>query len=318
MSNIKTVVLNGTELKVEGLGGQNTAIINKSGGTVYASVNPNIVPEGDNVIEIAAGDRDGLYNTNGTLYLLGTGKVELRGTDYAINFRKPSRSADGGGETPTADTMPYMDGIFGCFSNESIDENKWRNLLLPADFITLSHVSAEDNSARFIAAVDCYGKYIHMPPAMIYLMVRSAEISNNKTFGSVILRIGSSFKIMNLNQENGGGFGYSGSGTGDIVVNPAPKPSTEYQIVALKINENQIVFFIDGENVGSTGARNISSESMITLAGNSSGVDSHGDYFMRFCAFGNEPHTDEQIKANSEWILNPYLGGDCYGGKKIN
>lgn len=103
MSDIKTVTLNGSEMCVEGLGGQNTAIINKSGGAVYASVNPNIVPEGDNVIEIAAGDRDGLYNTNGSLYLLGTGKVELRGTDYSVNFRKPSRSADGGGAV-------FMDG----------------------------------------------------------------------------------------------------------------------------------------------------------------------------------------------------------------
>ncbi|MBD5130607.1 MAG: hypothetical protein HDT43_11920 [Ruminococcaceae bacterium] len=97
MSDIRTVTLDGAEFHVEGLGGQNTAIINKSGGAVYASVNPNIVPEGDNVIEIAAGDRDGLYNTNGSLYLLGTGKVELRGTDYSVNFRKPSRSADSGG-----------------------------------------------------------------------------------------------------------------------------------------------------------------------------------------------------------------------------
>lgn len=99
MSDIRTVTLDGTELKVEGLGGQNTAIINRSGGAIYASVYPNIVPEGDNVIEIAAGERDGLYNTNGTLYLLGTGKAELRGTDYTVNFRKPSRSvsADGGG-----------------------------------------------------------------------------------------------------------------------------------------------------------------------------------------------------------------------------
>ena len=105
MSDIKTVVLDGTELKVEGLGGQNTAIINKSKSAVYASVNPNIVPEGDNVIEIAAGDRDGLYNTNGTLYLLGTGKVELRGTDYAVNFKQPSRSAGSDG----AQTI-FMDG----------------------------------------------------------------------------------------------------------------------------------------------------------------------------------------------------------------
>lgn len=125
MADIKTVTLDGTELKVEGLGGQNTAIINKSGGAVYASVDPNIVPEGDNVIEIAAGERDGLYNTNGTLYLLGTGKVELRGTDYAVNFRQPSRSADGGGAVfPDGTVMGLIlpDPVFLTGSAETTEE----------------------------------------------------------------------------------------------------------------------------------------------------------------------------------------------------
>ena len=97
MSDIKTVTLDGGELKVEGLNGQNTEIINKSSGAVYASKCPGVVPEADGVIEIAANTRDGLHGTNGTLYLLGTGKVELRGTDYSVNFRQPSSSTGGGG-----------------------------------------------------------------------------------------------------------------------------------------------------------------------------------------------------------------------------
>ena len=99
MSDITTVTLDGGELKVEGLNGQNTEIINKSDGAVYASKSPGVVPEADGVIEIAANTRDGLHGTNGTLYLLGAGKVELRGTDYSVNFRQPSSSAGGGGGT---------------------------------------------------------------------------------------------------------------------------------------------------------------------------------------------------------------------------
>lgn len=110
MSDITTVTLDGGELKVEGLNGQNTEIINKSGGAVYASKCPGVVPEADGVIEIAANTRDGLHGTNGTLYLLGTGKVELRGTDYSVNFRKPSSSTGGGGGTPTAEL--YGDAEF--------------------------------------------------------------------------------------------------------------------------------------------------------------------------------------------------------------
>ncbi|MCM1166689.1 MAG: hypothetical protein NC299_13695 [Lachnospiraceae bacterium] len=100
---IRTIDLDGSETIVKELGGQNTAIINKSGSAVYASKYPNIKPEADGVIEIAAGARDGLYGTNGTLYLLGNGKVELRGTDYSVNFNQPSSGNGGGG---SAELLP--------------------------------------------------------------------------------------------------------------------------------------------------------------------------------------------------------------------
>ncbi len=115
MSDIKTVTLDGSEYKVEGLNGQNTEIINKSSGAVYASKSPGVVPEEDGVIEIAANTRDGLHGTNGTLYLLGTGKVELRGTDYSVNFRQPSSSTDGGGGDHTVKftSIPVIGTITG-------------------------------------------------------------------------------------------------------------------------------------------------------------------------------------------------------------
>ncbi len=102
MSNIKTVTLNGAETKVEGLSGQNTIIINKGSSAVYASNAPGIVPEADGVIEIPAGGGVNLYGTNGTVYLLGDGKVQLTGTDYStVNFKLPSASTGGGGIVDT-------------------------------------------------------------------------------------------------------------------------------------------------------------------------------------------------------------------------
>lgn len=99
---IKTVELTGSELKVEGLDGKNTAIYNKSDGAVYASCSPNLTPNADGVIEIPAGGYRGLYDTNGIIYLLGMGKAELTGTDYPVNFKMPSSSSGtsggGGGE----------------------------------------------------------------------------------------------------------------------------------------------------------------------------------------------------------------------------
>ncbi len=114
---IKTVTLNGAELKIDGLTGQNTIIINKSSGAVYASNAPGIVPEADGVIEIHAGGRDGLYGTHGTVYLSGAGKVELRGTDYSeLGGGSPSTgSGSSGGGDASGDyviTKEKIDALF--------------------------------------------------------------------------------------------------------------------------------------------------------------------------------------------------------------
>ncbi len=81
---IKTINLNGSEMEFTELGGDNTEIINNSNGIVYASKSPSIKVGGDDVIAIPAGAIDGLYGTHGTVYLLGTGSVELRGIDHKI------------------------------------------------------------------------------------------------------------------------------------------------------------------------------------------------------------------------------------------
>ena len=82
MSDFKTVVLSGSELKVDKLGGKNTVIVNFGSAELYASAYPGIVPDGDSVAAIPAGGAVNLRDTYGTVYLLGTGKVQLMGTDY--------------------------------------------------------------------------------------------------------------------------------------------------------------------------------------------------------------------------------------------
>lgn len=78
---IKTVTLSGSELAVEGLGGFNTFVQNLGSGVIYASKCPGIKAGADNVAEIPAGGGKLISTTNGTIYLLGTGKAELTGVD---------------------------------------------------------------------------------------------------------------------------------------------------------------------------------------------------------------------------------------------
>lgn len=105
----KTPILTGAEVCVTDLGGQNVAVKNLSGDTVWASAFPNITVGADGVVEIPAGGGEVVLDTHGTIYLLGTGKVQVTGTDYATpNFRQPSSSSGGGGGTSDV-TKAYVD-----------------------------------------------------------------------------------------------------------------------------------------------------------------------------------------------------------------
>lgn len=109
MANTKTPILTGTEVCLTDLGGQNVAVKNLSDGSVWASAFPNITAGADNVIEIPAGGGEVVLDARGTVYLLGTGKVQCTGTPYATpNFRQPSSSSGGGGGTGDV-TKAYVD-----------------------------------------------------------------------------------------------------------------------------------------------------------------------------------------------------------------
>ncbi len=78
----RTVILSGEEVKVDKLGGKNAVIVNFGSADLYASAHQNIIPDGDGVAAISAGTAINLPDINGTVYLLGNGKVQLEGTDY--------------------------------------------------------------------------------------------------------------------------------------------------------------------------------------------------------------------------------------------
>lgn len=96
---IKTVNLTGIEQKVSSLGGFNTVVHNLGTESIFASKYPNISAGTDNVAEIPAGAAKLISTTNGTIFLLGKGKVEVTGQDSdGVNFRQPSLTNVIGGE----------------------------------------------------------------------------------------------------------------------------------------------------------------------------------------------------------------------------
>ena len=82
---------------------------NLGSGSIYVSTKPNITAGADNVIEIPAGAGEVVLDANGTVYIVGTGKVQCTGTPYAVpNFKLPSSSSGGGGGTSDV-TKEYVD-----------------------------------------------------------------------------------------------------------------------------------------------------------------------------------------------------------------
>lgn len=98
MANIRTIALNGAEIKVE-IAGQNCAVRNDGTETVYASRRTGIIAGADGVLAVPAGQSAVLRDTCGTLYLLGTGSVQLVGADYdSLPFKTVSASGGSGAD----------------------------------------------------------------------------------------------------------------------------------------------------------------------------------------------------------------------------
>lgn len=96
MANIKTITLDGAEQAVT-ISGQNCCIQNMGTGTVYASAKPNVEAGADGVMAVTANNSVLLTDTRGTVYLLGSGTVQLAGTDYATQVFNPAPVGGGSG-----------------------------------------------------------------------------------------------------------------------------------------------------------------------------------------------------------------------------
>ena len=91
-----TISLAGSEVKAE-FSGANAWLRNDGTDTVYAAAKPGITAGADGVVAIPAGQSAPVYGANGAVWLLGTGSVQLIGSDYSTNPFKTSAQAGGSG-----------------------------------------------------------------------------------------------------------------------------------------------------------------------------------------------------------------------------
>lgn len=99
----KTIALTGAEIRANYSGGANAWLRNDGTATVYASTAPGVTAGADGVVSIPAGQSVGVYGANGTVYLMGTGSVQLVGSDYtACPFKTSAQGGSGADDVARA------------------------------------------------------------------------------------------------------------------------------------------------------------------------------------------------------------------------
>lgn len=92
----KTITLTGAEIRANYSGGMNAWLRNDGATTVYASAVPGVTAGADGVVSIPAEQAAAIYGACGAVYLLGTGSVQLVGSDYtACPFKTSAQGGSG-------------------------------------------------------------------------------------------------------------------------------------------------------------------------------------------------------------------------------
>lgn len=98
----KTIALSGAEIRADYSGGTNAWLRNDGTATVYASTAPGVAAGADGVVSIPAGQAVRIDGACRTVYLLGTGSVQLVGSDYTACPFKTSAQSGGSGADKVA------------------------------------------------------------------------------------------------------------------------------------------------------------------------------------------------------------------------
>lgn len=100
MSNM-TISLTGSEVRADFFG-TNAWLRNDGTSTIYASTSPGVTEGEDGVVSVPAGGSAPVFDAHGTVYLIGTGSVQLIGSDYSENPFKTSAQSGGSGADEVA------------------------------------------------------------------------------------------------------------------------------------------------------------------------------------------------------------------------
>ena len=96
MASEITVTLSGSESEAQ-FSGANAWLRNDGAATIYAAKTSGVTAGAAGVVAVPAGGSAPVYGANGRVFLLGTGSVQLIGSDYSTNPFKTATSSGGSG-----------------------------------------------------------------------------------------------------------------------------------------------------------------------------------------------------------------------------
>ena len=148
----KTIALTGAEIRADYSGGTNAWLRNDGTATVYASTAPGVAVGADGTVSIPAGQAAAIYGACGTVYLLGTGMVQLVGSDYTACPFKVSTSTGGesGVDEVARGAIAAHEGNAGIHISAA-EKATWNGKVDETDFTdhkndTTVHVTAAEKS----------------------------------------------------------------------------------------------------------------------------------------------------------------------------
>lgn len=325
---IKTIHLTGTEQLVDGLNGRNTIIVNRGTQTVYASASPGVTAGADGVIAVDAGSREELPDTNGKVYLLGYGEVNLRGTDGNANFKLPPLSATGGsssaGSGGVHGTMPVTDGITGYFTADNgASETEWVNRIdgSPMSFRGGNAIVYNGEVTLLSGVHAVFGLPYTDGDFTVYAVLRADYDSTKQRHGDLIgsaygnsacswraitsdgYSSGANFRTFMVNMY---GDGISGS-ISDVCV----KTYDGFHVVTMSQRDGRIYMYIDGVQTDydkevTNRFGNYWGLNGIAYDDGTLGVSNSTALHIRLWALGSAAHTAEEILRNHSFLMRNF------------
>lgn len=182
----KTITLTGAEIRAGYSGGANAWLRNDGTDVIYAAAVPGITAGSDGVVSIPAGQSAPVYGAYGTVYLLGTGSVQLIGSDYSTNPFKTSAQSGGSGADSVARAAINQHAGNADIHVTAAQKSAWDalsnpNLLINPDFAINQRGQNEYSSGYTVDGWYIEGTKCSVRPSVDGILITSAIDPDSNT-----------------------------------------------------------------------------------------------------------------------------------------